>query len=148
MELPRGYVFSVEYLMNIDVLFSPIKKNFNVRQFEQINTPKALSSASKILQAKILEYHKENGVTLFGENTIFIDADVEIEEGTVIYPNNIIKGQTYIGKNVTLDAGNIINDSIVADDCYVLASYLNKSKVKKGQKVGPFVKLDGEVVGD
>ena len=148
MELPRGYVFSVEYLMNIDVLFSPIKKNFNVRQFEQINTPKALSSASKVLQAKILEYHKENGVTLFGENTIFIDADVEIEEGTVIYPNNIIKGQTYIGKNVTLDAGNIINDSIVANDSYVLASYLNKSKVKRGQKVGPFVKSDGEVIGD
>ncbi len=148
MELPRGYVFSVDYLMNIDVLFSPIKKNFNIKQFELINTPKALSSASKILQAKILEYHKENGVTLLGENTIFIDADVEIEEGTVIYPNNILKGQTYIGKNVMLDAGNIISDSIVADESYVVASYLNKSKIKKGQRVGPFSKLDGEVVGD
>jgi len=148
IELPRGYIFSVEYLMNIDVLFSPVKKNFNIRQFEQINTPKALSSASKILQAKILEYHKENGVTLLGENTIFIDADVEIEAGSVIYPNNILKGQTYIGKNVLLDSGNIINDSIVADDCTVVASYINKSKIKKGQTVGPFVKLDGEVIGD
>lgn len=148
IELPRGYIFSVDYLMNIDVLFSPVKKNFNIKQFEQINTPRALSTASKVLQNKILEYHKDNGVTLFGENTIFIDADVEIEEGAVIYPNNILKGQTYIGKNVTLDSGNIINDSIIADDSEIVGSYIHKSKVKKGQKVGPFAKLDGEVVGD
>ncbi len=148
VELPRGYVFSVDYLMTIDVLFSPVKKSFNARQFEQINTPKALSSASKVLQAKILDYHKENGVTLLGESTIFIDADVEIEEGTVIYPNNILKGQTYIGKNVTLDCGNIISDSIVADDCMVVGSYIIKSKIKKGQTVGPFAKIDGEIVGD
>ena len=148
IELPRGYVFSVEYLMNIDVLYSPVKKSFNARQFEQINTPRALSNASRVLQAKILDYHKDNGVTLIGENTIFIDSDVEIEQGTVIYPNNILKGQTYVGKNVVLDSGNIINDSIIADDCVVVASYINKSKVKKGAKVAPFTKLDGEVVGD
>lgn len=148
VELPRGYIFLVDYLMNIDVLFSPVKKTFSAKQFEQINTPKALSSASKILQGKILEYHKNNGVTLIGENTIFIDADVEIEEGTVIYPNNVLKGQTYVGKNVTLDTGNIICDSIVADDATLIASYVFKSKVKKGQKVGPFVKANEEIIGD
>ena len=148
VELPRGYVFLVDYLMNIDVLFSPVKKTFNEKQFQQINTPKALSSASKILQAKILDYHKNNGVTLIGENTIFIDADVEIEEGTVIYPNNVLKGQTYIGRNVTLDTGNIICDSIVADEANLIASYIFKSKVKKGQKVGPFVKANEEIIGD
>ena len=74
----------------------------------------------------------------FNEHTLTLDK-------TFCTPST---GQTYIGKNVTLDAGNIINDSIVADDAYVIASCLNKSKVKRGQKVGPFVKLDGEVVGD
>ena len=148
VELPRGYIFSVDYLMNIDVLFSPVKKTFAAHQFEQINTTKGISSASKVLQAKILEYHKNNGVTLIGEDTIFIDADVEIEEGTVIYPNNVLKGQTYIGKNVTLDSGNIICDSIVADEASVVASYVFKSKIKKGQKVGPFVKANEEVIGD
>ena len=148
VELPRGYVFSVDYLMNIDILFSPVKKNFNIKQFEQINTPKALSNASKILQAKILDYHKENGVTLIGEGSIFIDSDVEIEEGTVIYPNNILKGQTIVGKNVILESGNIITDSIIDDEAVVVASYINKSKVKKGCRVEPFTKLIEEVVGD
>ena len=131
-----------------EALVSAYKKNFNSKQFEQINTPRALSSASKILQAKILDYHKDNGVTLIGESTIFIDSDVEIEAGTVIYPNNIIQGQTYIGKNVILESGNIIHDSIIADGATVIASYINKSKVQKGQKIEPFTKLDGEVVGD
>ncbi len=134
--------------MNIDVLFSPVKKNFNVRQFEIIDNPKSISNASKILQTKILDYHKQNGVTLFGENTIFIDGDVEIESGTVIYPNNVLKGQTYIGKNVTLDAGNIISDSIISDEAYVVGSYIFKSKIEKGSKVGPFEKLNGEIFGD
>lgn len=148
MELPRGYVFKVDYLMNIDFLFSPVKKNFNVRQFEIIDNPKAISNASKILQSKILDYHKENGVTLFGENTIFIDGDVEIESGTTIYPNNVLKGQTYIGKNVVLDSGNVISDSIISDNAYLVGSYVYKSKVEKNAKVGPFGKLDGEVYGD
>lgn len=148
MELPRGYVFSVEYLLSIDVLYSPVKKSFNPRQFEQINTPRSISNASRVLQTKILDYHKDNGVTLIGENTIFIDADVEIEAGTVIYPNNIIKGQTYIGKEVTLESGNIICDSIIDNNATLTASYVNKSKVKSGAKVLPFTKIDGEVIGD
>ena len=148
MELPRGFVFKVDYLMNIDLLFSPVKKNFNVRQFEIVDSTKALSNASKILQSKILDYHKENGVTLFGENTIFIDGDVEIENGTVIYPNNVLKGQTYIGKNVVIDSGNVISDSIISDNAYVVGSYIFKSKVEKNAKVGPFEKLNGEVYGD
>ena len=56
MELPRGYVFNVEYLMNLDVLFSPVKKSFNIKQFEQVDNPRSLSNAYKILQSKILEF--------------------------------------------------------------------------------------------
>lgn len=148
MELPRGYVFNVEYLLNLDVLFSPVKKSFNIKQFEQIDNPRSLSNASKILQTKILEYHKDNGVTLFGENTIFIDADVEIEEGSIIYPNNILKGQTFIGKNVVLESGNIIEDSIVKDEATIVSSYILKSKIGQKAYVGPFAKIDGEVFGD
>ena len=39
----------------------------------------------------IIFLQTNNGVIILGENTVFIDADVEIEEGTIIYPNNIIK---------------------------------------------------------
>lgn len=148
IELPRGYVFRVDYLLTIDEIFSPMKKSFSPRNFDQINCAKSLAYANKVLQEQILNYHKENGVILIGENTIFIDADVEIESGVIIYPNNVIKGQTIIGKNVVLESGNVIKDSIIGDNCEVAGSYIVKSKVKDGEKIKPFTNLNEEVVGD
>ena len=83
---------------------------------------------------------------MFGENTIFVDADVEIEAGAVIYPNNILKGETYIGKNAIVESGNYIFDTIICDEAFVCQSYLEKSKVEKGKIVGPFARLVNEQV--
>ena len=78
---------------------------------------------------------------LLGENTIFVDADVEIEAGAVVYPNNILKGESYIGKNAILESGNYIIDTIVCDEAFVCQSYLEKSKVGEGKVVGPFARM-------
>lgn len=141
LKLVRGYVFKTEYLQNAKMLLSTTVEEFDKEDFTIINSSKKASFAFKILNNRILNYHKERGVVFFGENTIFIDADVEIEEGCVIYPNNIIKGESYIGKNVILESGNYIFDTIVCDEAFVCQSYLEKSKVEKGKVVGPFAKL-------
>lgn len=141
LKLVRGYVFKTEYLQNAKMLLSTTVEEFDKEDFTIVNSSKKASFAFKILNNRILSYHKERGVVFFGENTIFIDADVEIEEGCVIYPNNIIKGESYIGKNVILESGNYIFDTIVCDETFVCQSYLEKSKVEKGKVVGPFAKL-------
>lgn len=141
LKLVRGYVFKTEYLQNAKMLLSTTIEEFDKEDFTIVNSSKKASFAFKILNNRILNYHKERGVVFFGENTIFIDADVEIEEGCVIYPNNIIKGESYIGKNVILESGNYIFDTIVCDEAFVCQSYLEKSKVEKGKVVGPFAKL-------
>ena len=141
LKLVRGYVFKTEYLQNAKMLLSTTVEEFDKEDFTIVNSSKKVSFAFKILNNRILNYHKERGVVFFGENTIFIDADVEIEEGCVIYPNNIIKGESYIGKNVILESGNYIFDTIVCDEAFVCQSYLEKSKVEKGKVVGPFAKL-------
>ncbi len=141
LKLVRGYVFKTEYLQNAKMLLSTTVEEFDKEDFTIVNSSKKASFAFKILNNRILNYHKERGVVFFGENTIFIDADVEIEEGCVIYPNNIIKGESYIGKNVILESGNYIFDTIVCDEAFVCQSYLEKSKVEKGKVVGPFAKL-------
>ena len=66
---------------------------------------------------------------------------MEIEAGTVVYPNNVIKGESYIGKNVILESGNYIFDTIICDEAFVCQSYLEKSKVEIGKTVGPFERL-------
>ena len=64
----------------------------------------------------------------------------------MIYPNNVIKGESYIGRDVILESGNYIFDTIVCDEAFVCQSYLEKSKVEKGKVVGPFAKLINEKI--
>ncbi len=146
LRLKRGYVFKSEFLQSAKMLLSSAVEVFGEEDFTLINTPAAASMAFKVLNKRILEYHKEQGVTLFGEDTIFVDADVEIEEGTVIYPNNVIKGESFIGKCVILESGNYIIDTIVCDEAFICQSYLENSKVEVGKTVGPFKKLINEKI--
>lgn len=141
MVLERGYVFKAEYLKTAQILLSNAPHEFDKEDFIIVDNAQKLSYAFKILNKRILDYHKSNGVIFFGENTIFIDADVEIEAGTVVYPNNILKGESYIGRNVILESGNYIFDTIVCDEAFVCQSYLEKSKVESGKVVGPFEKI-------
>lgn len=146
LKLLRGYVFRSEYLETARVMLSTTVEVFNEQDFLVLNSAEEISEAFKVLNGRILNYHKANDVIMFGESTIFIDADVEIESGVIIYPNNVIKGESYIGKGVVLESGNYIIDTIVCDDAFVCQSYLEKSKVESHKVIGPFEKLVNEKV--
>ena len=146
LKLPRGMVIKTEYLHSVSDLDVGVRKTFGDLDFERVATTNMLSKFFQFMSAKIKNYHKKNGVILFSEETIFIDADVEIESGTIVYPNNVLKGQTYIGKNVLLDCGNIIEDSIISDECYILSSHINKSKIRNGQSIGPYKNIENESI--
>lgn len=141
MKLSRGYVFKAEFLKSARVLLSSSIEDFGETDFLILDSAEKISFAYNVLNGRILGYHKANGVVLLGENTTFIDADVEIEAGVVVYPNNVLKGESYIGKNVILESGNYIIDTIICDGAFVCQSYLDKSKVETNKIVGPFAKL-------
>lgn len=141
MRLERGYVFKSEFLKTSKMLMSSSVAEFGQNDFYAVDDAEKISYAFKILNERILNYHKQNGVVVFGEKTVFIDADVEIEPGTVIYPNNTIKGQSYIGRGVILESGNYIIDSIVLDGAFVCQSYIENGKVEKEKIVGPFGRI-------
>ncbi len=141
MKLPKGYVFKSEFLKTSRMLMSAGVQEFGEHDFQVVDDAKQISFAFKVLNGRILSYHKENGVVLFGEETIFIDADVEIEGGTVIYPNNIIKGQSYIGNGVILESGNYVIDSIILDGAFVCQSYVENAKIEEEKVVGPFARI-------
>lgn len=140
-KLERGYVFQAEFLKNSKMLLSANVEKFGDEDFFVVDDAQKISHAFEVLNGRILAYHRGNGVVLFGQDTIFIDADVEIEGGTVIYPNNTIKGQSYIGKGVILESGNYIIDSIILDGAFVCQSYIEGSKVGQEKTVGPFARI-------
>jgi bifunctional N-acetylglucosamine-1-phosphate-uridyltransferase/glucosamine-1-phosphate-acetyltransferase GlmU-like protein len=139
--LSRGYVFKAKFLNDLKFLPSQNPTNFGEEDFLIIRDEQTLSFAYSVLTKRILDYHKDNGVVLFGENSIFIDADVQIEKGCTIYPNNILKGETYIGQNVVLESGNLIKNSIVCDGVTTVASYIENSKIETKKQIGPFEKV-------
>ena len=139
LTLSRGFIFKNEFLQSAKMLMSGAVTDFDKEDFCVVDDAQKVSLAFDVLNERILSFHKQNGVVIFGESCI--DADVEIEEGAVIYPNNTIKGQSYIGKNVVVESGNYIEDSIVCDDCVLKLSYIKDSKIEQNKKVGPFAKL-------
>ena len=108
-----------------------------------VDNAKELNYVSNILYNKILNYHIKNGVIIFGQNNIYIDADVEIESGVIIYPNNILKGQSIIEKGVILESGNVIKDSIVSSGI-IKSSYIENSKITNASIIQPFSKIINE----
>ena len=141
MRLERGFVFRSEYLENAQILLSGMVEKFGEEDFFVVDNAEKASRAFEVLNARIVDYHKKDGVVFFGENTIFVDVDVQIESGAIIYPNNIIKGQSYIGKNVVLESGNYIVDSAICDGAKVCQSYIKNSVVEKKKNIGPFENL-------
>ena len=72
------------------------------------------------------------------KKSCYIDADVIIESGTKIAPNNVIYGESYIGKNCTLMPNNVIRDSVISSNCVLKYSYIENSRISENIVVGPF----------
>ena len=103
----------------------------------KIQYAKDLYEARKLCNEK----HMKNGVTIIDPNVTYIDDTVKIGEGTIIYPGNILEGQTEIGKNCVLGPNNRITDSIILDEADVTNSVIIESKVGSKTHVGPFAYL-------
>ena len=123
MRLERGFVFRSEYLENAQILLSGMVEKFGEEDFFVVDNAEKASHAFEVLNARIVDYHKKDGVVFFGENTIFVDVDVQIESGAIIYPNNIIK-------NCYIDDNSSIEFSVVKN-----------AEIPARSKIGPFEKI-------
>lgn len=104
---------------------------------DKVKCAKDLEEKRRIIN----ERHMKNGVTIIDPKVTYIDETVEIGEGTVIYPGNILEGNTKIGINCILGQNNRIVDSIIDDGADVMSSVLIESKVGEGTHIGPFAYL-------
>ena len=84
----------------------------------------------------------ENGVKFIDKRHTYVAEGVELGPGTVIYPNCHLEGKTKIGKDVTLEPGSIIRDSIIEDQVTIKAySYIEDSIIRKSATIGPFARV-------
>jgi len=85
--------------------------------------------------------HAQNGVVLIDPNATYIDANVRIGAGTVIYPGNVLEGDTVIGANCTLLPNNRLRDTVLADGVRFESVVADQAQVGEGTTVGPFAFL-------
>lgn len=143
LRLSRGFIVKSEFLKNNFTLAQGASE-LDDKNLLIADSAKVLNLMSNSLYNRILNYHIKNGVIIYGQNTVFIDGDVEIEGGVIIYPNNVIKGQSIIGENAIIESGNVIKNSIISNDAVVRSSYIENSKISAGASIEPFSKIIGQ----
>lgn len=132
----------------IEILKSEGKKiGAVITEFEEtigVNSRVQLAEAEEILKNRINLMHMENGVTLIDPKTTYIGIDVEIGKDTIIYPNNILEGNTKIGSNCTLYQNSRIVDSVIGDEVDIQSSVILNSNIGDNTTVGPFAYIRPE----
>lgn len=150
--------YVLEHLKNVDsnnksgefYLTDIFKDDLNVKAlcfphgnvFLGVNNLEQLEMVETILRNQKICSLREEGVRFIDSSHTYIDDEVEIGAGTVIYPNTHISGKTKIGKNVVIEMGAQIKDSIIADNAKVLAySILEEAKLGQKAHAGPYARL-------
>jgi bifunctional UDP-N-acetylglucosamine pyrophosphorylase/glucosamine-1-phosphate N-acetyltransferase len=163
------YIFNTAYLndhifkLNSDnkagefYLTDTCKQGANVKAliFEDKN---AFLGVNDLYQLSVADqkYRNRNSKNLLLNGVRIIDMahtyvyTKEIGIGTIIYPSVHIDSKTKIGKNVTIEPGCIIKDSIIEDGVYLKAyTYLTEAKIKKDAQIGPMAQIrPGSEIGE
>jgi len=106
-----------------------------------INSRRQLAEAEKILrQRKIFEL-MDSGVTIIDPATTYIDAEVEVGQDTVIYPNTYLEGKTKIGEDCKIGPNSRLTDMLVGKNVQLQFSYCHESEICDGVILGPYVHI-------
>ena len=137
------------YLTDVIGILKEKKKKVGavVTEYEDtigVNSRVQLAEAEEILRERINRTHLDNGVTLIDPRTTYIGVDVKIGKDTIIYPNNILEGNTVIESGCTLLQNNRIKDSYIETGVEVQSSVILESRVGENTTVGPFAYIRPE----
>ena len=145
-KLPVGYVIKVaDYIsgmIQIDSVYSR-----NIEDFYVVENKKQLNHAIEVLQERINNFHMNNGVEIKKPKSVYIEPMVDIEDGVIIYPNNSLKGETYISSSVILKENNVIENSKIGANSCISGSVINKSIIGDNVYISSFCEIDNSLVG-
>jgi bifunctional UDP-N-acetylglucosamine pyrophosphorylase/glucosamine-1-phosphate N-acetyltransferase len=114
-----------------------------------VNTQAELAHCSRIKFTRKLNQLMENGVTVVDPSATYVEGNVEVGEGSVLFPNVFLRGSTKIGKMVVVEPGAIIMNSEIGDGAQIKAgTYMDQAQVGPQTQAGPYAHLrPGTVLG-
>jgi bifunctional UDP-N-acetylglucosamine pyrophosphorylase/glucosamine-1-phosphate N-acetyltransferase len=110
--------------------------------FLGINTMEQLANVSTVIRKKKLSQIFAEGVQILAPDTVYIENDVKVGVGSIIYPGVTLLGNTTIGKNVVIESGTLIRNSVIHDNAEILAnSHVEEAIVHADATIGPMARL-------
>ncbi|HRD01699.1 MAG TPA: DapH/DapD/GlmU-related protein [Candidatus Saccharicenans sp.] len=101
-------------------------------------------AASILNRLKVAELEEKGAIFLSPDET-WIDPEVQIGRGSIIYPWVVIEGRTRVGKNCFIYPYCHIIDSRISDEVKVFSStVIEGCRIEKAAQVGPFSRLRPE----
>lgn len=146
LKMPKGFIFDFQYLLTVDKVYNPQTVNLFEEDFISLNSLTDLNLVFNTMKKRILNFHENNGVIIYDENSTIIEAEVNINSGVKIYPNNTILGETYLSNGVVLKGGNKIENSIIKDDCIIENSVIDNCIVEENSKILDYSVIKNKVV--
>jgi len=106
-----------------------------------VNNRVHLAEAEAAMRARINAALMLAGVTMIDPARTYIDTGVTIGPDTILWPDTCLQGRTRIGENCTIGPNSILRDTIIGNDCVVLASVLEGALLEDDVDIGPFAHL-------
>ena len=133
------------------------KKNYKVRAIDVpwhvafgVNNQKELAIATSIAFENNSYKHLDNGVVIMDLKSTYIEDNVVIGKGSLLYPGVYLRGKTKIGAFCAIESNAYIFDSLIKNYVNVKAgSYIEGAVVGEKSVIGPYAHLRQEtVIGD
>jgi bifunctional UDP-N-acetylglucosamine pyrophosphorylase/glucosamine-1-phosphate N-acetyltransferase len=110
-----------------------------------VNTQSELAKATRLLFARKRNALLDEGVLMIDPRTTYIEEEVEVGPGTVLYPSVYLRGRTKIGAYCVLEPGCYLAHTKIADGVHIKAySYFENSTVGAKASIGPFARIRPE----
>lgn len=114
-----------------------------------VNDAASFSAAYGLLREAIVRRHLQAGVLILEPARTIIEAGVSIAPQVLLYPDNLLLGNTSIGSGCTLYPGSRLQNAVIGQDSTLENSVLLDCTVGSHTTVGPFAYLrPGTRVGD
>ena len=145
-KLPVGYVVNNNKIADLDGTMLDSIYSQNIDDFYIVETKKQMDYACNILQDRINNFHIANGVDIIKPATTYIEPQVDIGCGAIIYSGNTLKGNTIIGENVILKENNVIDNSVIGKDSCISSSIITNSRLSPSVYVSAFCEINNTII--
>lgn len=121
----------------------------NVEETLGVNDREQLADRQRLMNARTLKRHMNDGVTIVDPATTWIDQDVLIDPDVTILPGVQIHGKSLIKTGSVIGPDCTLNDVQIGENAVVQRVHATDSTLGDGVTVGPFAYLrPGTVLGD